>query len=191
MPRAPLGQIHEPARAVDVVHRTDVLVVGSGPAWYRREQTVDAGGIAREFEDRAAAMGMAVPESQSLSQEIDSEGFKVVADVLVEEAGVQPMLHRLVVAPVLDGDAIVGVITESKAGREAILAERVIDASGDADVAHRAGVPARDWVDRLRIDIEYLVDQITDEILTRDPHPSAAALARHVRGLVVPWLAAS
>jgi hypothetical protein len=112
-------------------------------AWYRHEQTVDAGGIAREFEERAHAMGAAVPESQSLSFELDAEGFKVVADVLVEEAGIHPMLHRTFVAPVLEGDAITGIVTESKAGREAILARRVIDATGDADVAHRAGAPTR------------------------------------------------
>ena len=86
-------------------------------------------------------MGAAVPESQSLSFEIDAEGFKVVADVLVAEAGIHPMLHRSFVAPVMDGDAIAGIITESKAGREAILAKRVIDATGDADIAHRAGAP--------------------------------------------------
>ena len=38
-------------------------------------------------------------------------------------------------------DEITGVVVESKAGREAILAKRVIDATGDADVAHRAGAP--------------------------------------------------
>jgi hypothetical protein len=41
----------------------------------------------------------------------------------------------------MDGDAITGIVVESKAGREAILARRVIDATGDADVAHRAGAP--------------------------------------------------
>ena len=35
------------------------------------------------------------------------------------------------------------MITESKAGREAILAQRVIDATGDADIATRAGAPVR------------------------------------------------
>ncbi len=120
----------------------NITVVGvEGLAWYRHEQTVEANGIGREFEERAKAMGAAVPESQSLSYEIDSEGFKLVADQLVQEAGIHPMLHRVVVAPVMDGDTIRGVIVESKAGREAILAQRVIDATGDADIAQRAGAP--------------------------------------------------
>jgi ribulose 1,5-bisphosphate synthetase/thiazole synthase len=120
----------------------NITVVGvEGFAWYRHEATVEAGGIGREFEDRARDMGAAVPESQSLSYEIDSEGFKLVADQLVAEAGIHPMLHRQFVAPVMEGDRIAGIIVESKAGREAILARVVIDATGDADVAHRAGAP--------------------------------------------------
>lgn len=112
-----------------------------GFAWYRHPQTIDSEGIGREFEERAKAMGAAMPEPQSISHSLDAEGFKVVADALVEEAGVIPMLHRLFVAPIMDGDTIRGVIVESKAGREAILAKRVIDATGDADIAHRAGAP--------------------------------------------------
>jgi len=114
-----------------------------GFAWYRHEKTIDCEGIGIEFETRAKAMGAAMPEPQSLSHALDAEMFKYVADVLVEEAGVQPLLHRLCVAPIVEGGAIRGVITESKSGREAILARRVIDATGDADVASRAGAPVR------------------------------------------------
>ena len=114
-----------------------------GFAWYRHENTVDCEGIGIEFEERAKAMGAAMPEPQSLSHALDAEMFKWVADVLVEEAGVTPLLHRLGVAPILENGVICGVITESKAGREAILAKRVIDATGDADIATRAGAPVR------------------------------------------------
>jgi ribulose 1,5-bisphosphate synthetase/thiazole synthase len=112
-----------------------------GFAWYRHEHTVDCEGIGIELEQRATAMGAAMPEPQSLSHALDAEMFKWVADTLVQEAGITPLLHRLCVAPIMEDGAIRGVITESKAGREAILAKRVIDATGDADVAARAGAP--------------------------------------------------
>src|ERR1700755_1047503 len=88
-------------------------------------------------------MGASMPEPQSISEALDAEMFKWVADTLVQEAGITPLLHRMGVAPILENGAITGVITESKAGREAILAKRVIDATGDADIAARAGAPYR------------------------------------------------
>jgi hypothetical protein len=114
-----------------------------GFAWYRHPGTVDSEGIGIEFEQRAKAMGAAMPEPQSTSYALDGEMFKYVADVLVQEANIQPMLHRLFVAPIVRDGIIEGVITESKSGREAILAKRVIDATGDADVAMRCGAPTR------------------------------------------------
>lgn len=122
----------------------NITTVGvEGFSWYRHEATVEAGGIGREFEDRATAMSAGFASSQSLGTELDSEGFKLVADRLVEEAGITPMLHRTVVAPVMEGNRVTGIVAESKAGREAILGRVVIDASGDADIAHRAGAPVR------------------------------------------------
>ncbi len=110
-----------------------------GFAWYRHERTVDSEGVGIEFEERAKAMGAAYPEPQSRSHALDAEGFKVVADILVEEAGITPLLHCMFAAPLIADGAIAGVITESKSGRQAILAKRVVDASGDADVAFHSG----------------------------------------------------
>jgi FAD dependent oxidoreductase len=110
-------------------------------AWYRHEGTIESGGIGAEFEERAKAMGGTRKEPQSRSEALDTEMFKYVADKLVEEAGVVPVLHCLGVEPVMEGTSIRGIITESKSGRQAILARRVIDATGDGDIASRAGAP--------------------------------------------------
>jgi hypothetical protein len=67
--------------------------------------------------------------------------FKVVADTLVREAGIVPLLHCLTVSAVVEDGTLRGVITESKSGRRAILARRVVDATGDADLAFHAGAP--------------------------------------------------
>jgi hypothetical protein len=112
-------------------------------AWYRHEGTVDLEGIGIEFEQRARAFGGTQPESQSLSEALDPELFKVVADELLSEAGVQPLLHCLAVEPIVADGAAAGVICESKSGRLAVLAKRVVDATGDADIAVRAGAPCR------------------------------------------------
>ncbi len=112
-----------------------------GIAWYRYEGTTDVEGIGIEFEKRAQARGGTQREPYSRGEALDAEMFKVVADELVLEAGVVPLLHCLAVAPVMDGDTIKGIISESKSGRQAILAQRVVDASGDADIAFRAGAP--------------------------------------------------
>jgi hypothetical protein len=112
-------------------------------AWYRHEGTVDSEGIGREFERRAQAMGATQPESQSVSEALDTELFKCVADALVTEAGVEPLLHCLAVEPLLEGSAVRGVVTESKSGRRAIVAGCTVDATGDADIAARAGASCR------------------------------------------------
>jgi hypothetical protein len=110
-------------------------------AWYRREATIDAGGIGVEFEKRAMEMGAVLEDHEGQGQLLEADMFKYVADRLVQEAGIVPLLHCWTVDAIMDGNTVKGVVTESKSGRQAILARRVIDATGDADVACRAGAP--------------------------------------------------
>jgi hypothetical protein len=122
----------------------NITVVGvEGIGWYRKENTTDVEGIGIEFEQRARAMGATSPEPQSRSEAINSDMFKYVADVLVQEAGVTPLLHSVAIDAITEGDAIKGVILHNKSGRQAVLAKRVIDASGDADLAYFSGAPLR------------------------------------------------
>jgi hypothetical protein len=69
----------------------------------------------------------------------DPEAAKVAMLKMVAKEGVKLRLHSWVVAPMLDGSRVTGVIVESKSGRQAITADCVIDATGDGDVAARAG----------------------------------------------------
>ncbi|WP_322797280.1 FAD-dependent oxidoreductase [Tepidiforma sp.] len=69
----------------------------------------------------------------------DPEEFRVEADRLVLEAGVDLRFHRWAVGVRKEGERITHVVFESKAGREAVACEVVVDATGDADIAVLAG----------------------------------------------------
>lgn len=112
-----------------------------GFAWYRHEKTIEAGGLVPEFEQKFIEIAGNNPECQSQSQALDAEMFKYVADVMVENAGVRPLLHSTAVQAIVEEGIIKGVIAEGKSGRFAVLAKRVIDATGDADIAALAGAP--------------------------------------------------
>lgn len=71
----------------------------------------------------------------------DAEAAKVASFNLLKKDGVTLRLHSWVVGPMLDGQRVTGVIVESKSGRQAIAADVVVDATGDGDVAARAGAP--------------------------------------------------
>ena len=71
----------------------------------------------------------------------EPEALKFVLDDLCREAGVKVLYHATFMAPVMDGNRIVGVEVLTKAGVRRIAAKIVVDATGDGDVAFRAGVP--------------------------------------------------
>ena len=103
-------------------------------------------GLLRETVERMHALGGA-PSWQEACQEwgirFNAEAFKYVADEMVQEAGVNLLLHTLVTGAIVEDGRITALITESKSGRQAVVGRVVIDATGDADVAFRAGAPTR------------------------------------------------
>ena len=112
-------------------------------AWYRYEGTVDCEGIGIEMERLAVKMGGTIKWPYNDSACLDADYFKIVADHLVKESGVRPLLHCMAVEAIVNNGVIEGVITESKSGRQVIKAKRVVDCTGDADIAHLAGAEYR------------------------------------------------
>jgi len=109
-----------------------------------RSHTPIVEGILRELAERMNAIGGAPTWEEALQEwgvRFDAEALKVVIDEMCQEAGVELMLHTLVADAVMEGDAIAAVIVENKSGREAVAGRVFIDATGDADVAYRAGAP--------------------------------------------------
>lgn len=109
--------------------------------WYRFEGTDDTHGIGREMERVAERMGGTTKWPYNDSECLDADHFKLVADHLVKDNGIRPLLHCLCVDTIVRDGKVCGVMTESKSGRMAVLARRVVDCTGDADVAFRAGCP--------------------------------------------------
>ncbi len=104
-------------------------------------------GLPQRFIDRLQARGAASehrPCALHMSLTIiDPEEVKRTAFEIMEEKGVEVLLYAFCADVVKEGDDVKGIIIESKAGREAILAKTVIDCTGDGDVAFRAGVECR------------------------------------------------
>lgn len=69
------------------------------------------------------------------------EILKCIWEDLALEAGVHPLYGTVFTDVIMEENRICGVIVNSKKGLQKIMAEVVIDTSGDADVAARAGVP--------------------------------------------------
>lgn len=67
--------------------------------------------------------------------------LKVVWEELLAGAGVELLYHSFCVDAIMEGNRIRGVVLAGKAGLAGLVADVVIDATGDADVSARAGAP--------------------------------------------------
>ena len=71
----------------------------------------------------------------------DSDTLKFVLDDLAAEAGVDVLYHAAFVRPLMDGRRVCGAEVLTKGGLCRVWAKVVVDATGDGDVAFRAGAP--------------------------------------------------
>lgn len=98
------------------------------------------GGIVEELVADIDAAGMSA-RSGYCYYTFDIEFMKLLIDRKLRQAGVDVLFHTYFALPILKEGAITGVVVENKGGRMAFLAKRVIDCTGDGDVAARAGAP--------------------------------------------------
>ncbi len=103
-------------------------------------------GVCEDFMKRAGKYGVefsSQPESTCPKgmwrPTVDPECAKVLMDEMVAESKIDMFFHCWGVDVVQESDKVVGVVFESKEGRQAILAKQVVDCTGDADMLFKAG----------------------------------------------------
>ncbi|HLW46635.1 MAG TPA: FAD-dependent oxidoreductase [bacterium] len=101
------------------------------------------GGIGAELLERLSAAGTAFddrPDKQVGSVSVaDPVALQQVLLELLLDAGVAFLLHTFCVDAVTEATRVRGILAANKGGLETVLARTVVDATGDGDVAARAG----------------------------------------------------
>ena len=157
------GRVIEPERGLEVDGKYDVIVVGGGMAGVGAGIAAGRMGCRTLIIERESCLGglatiglVNIPmdflsgigeEMYKRLEEVDGlwhrnsdpEKHKLILDRMVTEAGCDILFHTQVVESIVKDGAICGVVVESKSGRRAILAQRIVDCSGDADAACFAG----------------------------------------------------
>ncbi len=153
----------EPQKILSVDGEYDVIVVGGGVAGVGAAISAARGGCKTLILERESMLGglataglVNIPLDfvSGVGQEMfdqlvevdglwhrnsDPEKHKLVLDRMVLREGIDVLFHTYVVDAIMEGDAIRGVVVESKSGRQAIMTQRVIDCSGDGDISAFAG----------------------------------------------------
>jgi len=103
----------------------------------------------------------------SYSFAIDTEKFKFVTLQMAKEAGLHILFHTWFSDVIMKKNRAAGVIFENKSGRQAAYGKVIIDATGDGDVAFKAGVPCRqtrhDEKPRLSDNLMYKIGGYTED----------------------------
>ena len=97
------------------------------------------GGIADEIGDRVVEAGIGERTAHGIWFEV--EGLKLVLDQMAEEAGVELLYHTFFCDTLVEDGVVTGAVVQNKNGRQLIRAKRIVDCTGDGDVAYHAGCP--------------------------------------------------
>ena len=107
-------------------------------------------GINLEIGGRLKDRGVYVPcrhsgeESEWLNMHaVDPEYIKYEFVRMLQESRVDFRFHVYIAGTIMEGRKIKGIVMETKAGRQAVLARMVVDATGDGDIAAFSGAPFR------------------------------------------------
>jgi len=114
--------------------------------WNNHGETIIAG-IVEETHHRLEKEGHALPYPRPEDREFDAYAFidpdwwGLLIFQMMTESGVKLLLHSLAVDIVKEGSAVRGVIVENTSGRQVVRGKVIIEATGEGDIAARAGVP--------------------------------------------------
>ena len=122
------------------------LTVGSGfPALEQEvfDRVNEMGGSARTFSrgPERVGKGPIVEDLEGENFPKQSAIFSHVAQSMLEEMGAEFLHSTYGANPIVVDGAVQGLFVETKSGRVAVRAKVVVDGTGDADLAFRAGSP--------------------------------------------------
>jgi hypothetical protein len=102
-------------------------------------------GLAQEIVDRLGERGAVTRHYPCVLHEsytmFDPEVFKIVAQEMVLEAGVDVLLHTFSSGVLAEDGEVKAVLVDSKSGRAAVVGKIYVDCTGDGDIAAWAGAP--------------------------------------------------
>jgi hypothetical protein len=104
-------------------------------AWSDRTRVV--GGVTYEMGLRVAKAGYGRCTTSNVDFEI--EGMKKILEEMAEESGCRLLYHTFFCDAVVEKGRVAGAVIQNKGGRQWIRARRVVDCTGDGDVAASAG----------------------------------------------------
>ena len=100
-----------------------------------------SGGIPWRFAEEMVALKGAMVEEPRCNISFNPEVYKIVAQRMIEKAGAKAYMNTYLADCIMEDNKITGVVVVNKSGMQVIRGKYFIDATGDADLAHFAGVP--------------------------------------------------